>query len=98
MHRSRHGYRRDGKAMEMQLRGYRLSTAEIIYRMPDHPELLQSFIWQFYDMAPDFPELHKFLDFWRENLDGPLHSVRVMSKELIGTGRYQTVEHSLALH
>ncbi len=98
MQRSRYGHRRDGREMEMQLRGYRLSTAEIIYRMPDHPEVLQSFIWQLYDIAPDYPELKKFLDFWQGNLDGPLHSVRVTTRDLIGAGRYRNVEHSLALH
>jgi uncharacterized protein Usg len=56
---------------------YRLTTAEIIYRMPDHPMLLQTFIWQKFDIAPDFPVLHKFLRFWRENLEGELHMVRV---------------------
>ena len=60
-----------------QLREYRLTTAEIIYHLPDHPDLLQSFIWQKLDLAPDFPELRRFLEFWSRNLEGKLHSVRV---------------------
>lgn len=56
---------------------YRLTTAEIVYRLPDHPLLLQTYIWQKFDIAPDFPELSRFLKFWRDNLDGELHSVRV---------------------
>ena len=56
---------------------YRLTTAEIVYRLPDDPDRLQIFIWQKFDVAPDFPELSKFLDFWRKNIDGKLHSVRV---------------------
>jgi uncharacterized protein Usg len=56
---------------------YRLTTAEIIYRLPDHPLLLQTFIWQKFDIAPEFPVLHKFLKFWRDNLDGELYAVRV---------------------
>jgi uncharacterized protein Usg len=63
--------------VELQLQGYRLTTAEILYRMPDHPELLQSYVWQDYDLAPRYPILRKFLDFWRRELDGALHSVRV---------------------
>ena len=59
-------------AYELQVRGYRLTTAEIIYRLPDHPALLQSFIWQKFDLAPDFPELNKFLEFWRNNIEGKL--------------------------
>lgn len=58
-------------------RGYCLTTAEILYFMPDHPSLLQSFVWQEFDLPPDFPALHRFLDFWRRELDGPLHRVRV---------------------
>lgn len=69
--------------IEKQLRNYRLTTAEILYHMPDHPELLQSYIWQEYDLAPKFPVLAKFLTFWEERLEGPLHSVRVASQELV---------------
>ena len=67
----------------LQMKGYRLATAEILYHMPDHPALLQSFIWQHYDLAPRYPELHKFLDFWVENIDGTLHSVHVARQPLV---------------
>ena len=60
-----------------QLAGYGLTTAHIFYRRPDHPWLLQSYVWQEYDLCPKFPELQRFLDFWREKLDGALHSVTV---------------------
>ena len=60
-----------------QLDGWSLTTAEITYRMPDYRHLLQNFIWQDYDIAPHFPRLIKFLDFWAHNLDGPLAEVRV---------------------
>ncbi len=66
-----------------QLKGYRLTTAEILYHMPDHPQILQSYIWQELDIAPAFPMLHKFLDFWHRELDGQLHSVRVASASLV---------------
>jgi uncharacterized protein Usg len=71
-------------SLALQLKGYRLTTAEIMYRMPDHPAILQTFIWQDLDLAPGYPALHRFLDFWRRELDGPLHSVRVTSARLIG--------------
>src|SRR5215204_1501431 len=35
-----------------QLEGYGLTTASILYRMPDHRSILQEFIWQEYDLAP----------------------------------------------
>jgi len=31
--------------IERQLNGYRLTTAEIIYRVPDHLDLLQTYVW-----------------------------------------------------
>ena len=69
--------------IEKQFRDYRLTTAEILYHLPDHPSLLQSYIWQEYDIAPRFPVLHKFLDFWTRNLEGRLHSVKVANVQLI---------------
>jgi uncharacterized protein Usg len=67
----------------VQLQDYRLTTAEILYHMPDHPTLLQTFLWQEYDLAPQFPELRRFLGFWEREIDGKLHSVRVGSRKLI---------------
>jgi uncharacterized protein Usg len=71
------------QAIELKLRGYRLTTAEILYHMPDHPELLQTFLWQELDLAPGFPVLNKFLSFWEKNIEGKLHSVRVAARGLI---------------
>lgn len=64
--------------------GYRLTTAEILYHLPDHPSLLQSFIWQSLDLAPRFPVLHRFLRFWQQEVEGSIHSVRVGSALLFG--------------
>ncbi|WP_200372082.1 Usg family protein [Rhodovibrio salinarum] len=75
-----------------QLDGYRLTVAEIFYRLPDHPSLLQTFIWQDYDLIPKYPVLHGFLTFWRENLDGELHSVRVASRELVAPDDIRVVD------
>lgn len=83
------------QAFVMQLQGYRLATAEILYHMPDHPHLLQSFVWQHYDQAPDYPALHRFLEFWRKNLDGAIHSVRVARLELIKPAEIMTTRHVL---
>ena len=52
-----------------RLRGWRLITAEITYRLPDHPSLLQTFVWQHYDLVPDYPELRRFLAFWADNIE-----------------------------
>ena len=80
-----------------QLDGYRLTTAEIFYHMPDHPGLLQTYIWQELDLAPRFPTLRRFLDFWQRELDGKLHSVRVASGGLIRPAIVRAVRE-LRLH
>lgn len=72
-----------GRELELQLAGYRLTTAKILYHLPDHPSLLQTFVWQKLDLAPKFPELHKFLEFWRAEIEGRLHSVSVASAALV---------------
>ena len=65
------------------LLGYGLTTALILYRLPDYQLLLQTFIWQDYDTEPRFPKLHAFLDFWEANLDGPLFSVKIAHRLLV---------------
>jgi uncharacterized protein Usg len=80
------------------LQGYRLTTAEILYHMPDHPGLLQTYVWQNLDLAPRFPVLKKFLDFWESNLDGKLHSVNVASAGLITAEELRVADASLTLH
>ncbi len=77
--------------MKLQLKGYGLTTAEILYRMPDHQSVLQSYLWQHYDLAPDFPEMKNFLKFWREKLDGPLHSVRYVHRKLISATEWRAL-------
>jgi uncharacterized protein Usg len=85
-------------SLALQLNDYRLTTAEILYRMPDHPEILQSYVWQDMDIAPRYPVLHKFLDFWNRELDGKVHSVRVASSRLVTPSRYHAPGAFLRLH
>jgi len=88
----------DVTAFELQLQGYRLTTAEIIYRLPDHPALLQSFIWQKFDLAPDYPELRRFLEFWSRSIEGKLHSVNVTQSTAFGPPRFRHHRHELTVH
>ena len=81
-----------------QLAGFSLTTAEILYRLPDHPSLLQSFIWQEYDLHPRFPRLRTFLDFWAQNLEGKLYRVIVAHKKLIAPAELRLVEGDFRLH
>ena len=80
-----------------QIEGYGLTTAQIVYRMPDHPSLLQTYVWQEYDLFPKFPELQKFLDFWARTLDGALHSVIVGHRKLIKPADLKTLDCAFRL-
>ncbi len=82
----------------MQLENYRLTTARILYHMPDHPKFLQEYVWQELDIAPKFPVLKKFLDFWQSSLDGKLHSVSIAHCKLIKPAEFRAVEGQLLLH
>lgn len=85
------------RTVDLQLAGYSLTTAEILYRMPDARSILQTFVWQQYDLAPRFPRLRRFLEFWERELDGPLHSVRVAHATLIKPAEIRSVT-DLTLH
>lgn len=84
--------------LKSQLNGYRLTTAEITYRLPDRPILLQTYLKQDYDLAPRFPRLQEFLDFWEENLEGPLHSVRLASAKLVTPSQYRHFDADKIIH
>jgi uncharacterized protein Usg len=83
---------------QKQVVGYGLTTANILYRRPDHPWLLQSYVWQNYDLYPDFPELRSFLGFWQKSLEGVLHSVTVAHSRLIKPAEIKTVGGIFRLH
>jgi uncharacterized protein Usg len=87
----------DGQ-FQAQLAGFSLTTAEILYRLPDYPALIQSFVWQDYDVAPRFPKLQKFLGFWSRNLDGKLHRVRVVHHRLIRPAELRIIEGEFAVN
>ncbi len=86
------------RELELMLRDYRLTTAEILYHFPDHPALLQTYVWQELDLAPKFPTLKKFLAFWERELDGKLHSVKVMHAEIITPREFKLVNAPMVIH
>jgi uncharacterized protein Usg len=77
---------------------YQLTTAEILYRMPDFPHLLQTYLWQNLDLAPEFPILHKFLDFWQRQLDGKVYSVRIGSVSIVDRRELRHAQAEFRLH
>ena len=86
------------KDFQKQIGGYGLTTAEILYRRPDHPWLLQAYVWQNYHLFPKFPELQRFLAFWVEKLEGPLHSVMVAHSRLIKPAELRAIGGEFRLH
>jgi len=81
-----------------QLEGYGLTTAQILYRLPDHPSILQTYVWQDYDLCPRFPVLNRFLAFWLEKLEGPLYSVIVAHSRLIKPAELRAIDGEFRLH
>ena len=90
--------RASDRDLRAQLAGYSLTTAEILYRLPDHPSLLQSYIWQEYDIHPSFPRLQDFLQFWTRNLEGKLFRVTVAHSKLIAPTELRLLAADYRLH
>jgi len=82
----------DNEEFVRQLRGERLTTAQVLYYMPDSPSLLQEFVWQTLDLAPEFPRVHRFLGFWRREIEAVIHSVTVASQGLVAPARLRIVD------
>jgi uncharacterized protein Usg len=83
---------------EMMLTGYGLTLAEFTYRMPDYQNVLNTFSWQLYDLAPDYPKLFKFIEFWHETIEGPLHHVRFTHRKLISPGEWRNCVGEFTIH
>lgn len=81
-----------------QMAGFGLLTAEISYYRPDHPALLQLFIWQCHDIAPAFPQLAHFLDHWRREVEATLHSVRIAHCGLIRPVEWRAIDGCIHIH
>jgi len=81
----------DKHPVELMLKGYGLTTAEMIYHMPDHIHVLNTFVWQDYDLAPDYPRLFEFIEFWQDSIEGPLHSVRFTHRKQLSAGEWRHV-------
>lgn len=81
-----------------RLNGATLLTAEVLYYMPDHPRLLQTFMWQTLDMAPKYPRLQQFLDFWRREIEAVIHSVRVAHGQPLDVPAWRKVDGIVQRH
>ena len=85
-------------SIDLELKGYRLTTAEILYHLPDYPTVLQSFVLQKYDRAPRFPVIQGFLAYWEREIEARIHSVRLANVDLVGAGDIRYADGRLTLH
>ncbi|MFS2108645.1 usg protein [Sphingomonas sp. Sphisp140] len=85
------------RAFSAQLNGHGLTTAEVRYFRPDAPSLIQLFVWQDYDLAPDFPALFGFLEHWHREIEAALHSVRIAHAHLIRPAEWRAVDGEFRL-
>ena len=83
---------------ELMLRGYGLTTAKLFYRMPDYKNVLNTFVWQEYDLAPDHPKLFEFIEFWLDTIEGPLHSVQYTHRKLLSSGEWRQIVGEFTVH
>ncbi|MEL6955616.1 MAG: hypothetical protein AAFO88_03150 [Pseudomonadota bacterium] len=81
-----------------RLGGAGLLTTEILYHMPDHPGLLQTFVWQTLDTAPRFPRLARFLDHWRAEIDAMIHTIRIAHADWAGPSEWRAVDGEFRLN
>ena len=55
--------------------GYRLVSVNVLYFLPDQNNLVNEFFWQTLDLVPRYPRVHRFLRFWRDEIDAKIKQV-----------------------
>jgi uncharacterized protein Usg len=70
-----------------------IASIRIYYFLPDHQHLLQEFLWQTVDFAPLFTKTHKFIEFWKTNIEAKIHEIefahtRLTNSEFTNAKKY----------
>ena len=52
-------------------------TVNVFYWMPDYQNVLQQFIWQTDDVRPEYPRVHKFLNYWHDNIEAVIEEIKI---------------------
>lgn len=63
--------------------GFELVTTEVLYRMPDHPRVLNTFVWQTYDRPPALPRVQAFIHHWQAEIEAQIAQVRIACASLL---------------
>ena len=58
-----------------------LVTLNVYYWMPDYRNILQQLVWQTMDVKPKYPKVHKFLDYWHNNIDAIVNEIQICESE-----------------
>jgi uncharacterized protein Usg len=95
---TKRGHAMEHSETDLMLKGYGLTTAEFFYRMPDYTHVLNTFVWQEYDLAPDHPRLFRFIEFWQDSIEGKLHSVRFSHRRPLASGDWRQVVGEFRYH
>ena len=67
--------------MLIVIRRKTLVTLNIFYWMPNYENILQQFIWQTMDVKPKYPRVHRFLDYWHNNIDAVVNEIEICDSE-----------------
>ncbi len=92
--------RESSEDFRRKLEGYGLLMAEITYCLPDSPSIIspRTFMHQMYDIAPRFPVLHNFIEFWMNEMEGRLKLVRYDHQPLIGASEYRGINGVITIN
>jgi uncharacterized protein Usg len=73
-------------------------TAKILYPLPDAPSILQTFVTQMDDEAPGFPELHSYIEMWREKIIAPIREIWIWHRPYSeGASEWRRVDREFTL-
>ena len=67
--------------MLVVIRRKTLVTLNVFYWMPDYENILQQFVWQTMDVKPKYPRVHRFLNYWHNNIDAVVSEVVICDSE-----------------
>lgn len=79
-------------------RHFGIATAEVLFFLPDHPHILQTFLWQTEDLFPEFPRICKFTEYWLEHIPARIHTVTVTHSLLIKKKELKVVRDMVYLN
>lgn len=72
-------------------------TIDILYWMPDHPHILQQFVWQTEDQIPEYLRAKKFLNYWKNNIDAKIHQICIAQNEKYLSQKFTSIDDFIKL-